>query len=477
MIATAAGPAWADFEAGVQAYDSGDYTTAYNEWLPLAAGGDPFAQRNLGHLYRLGLGVPQNFEVALNWYRRAAEQGLVRAEANLANMLLRGQGVNQSPREAAQWFHRAAVAGHAISQFNIGQMYRKGLAVPQDNAKALAWFELAADAGHDRSIELAAILSGEGIVPASEEEIVAPPFGETAVARPRQPVQSEAEETDDDLLADDEDDEDNPFASLLSDDDQAPPPSDDDNTAAVAEQDENADSLARDDPLEDDDEALLEEETDDLSSDGEDDLLAADNDDLLDDDDGEEAQIAALADEGDDSGIIGGESETSGAPVARPEALGETDDLIGGEEDTTATATVTSEDAGPASREEEAVVAARTPEPLTRRPRLSDDAMAAAVEEGLKAYQAKDFTAALRTWLPLAEAGNREAQFYVGGLYMDGTGVKEDRVRAHAWWQLSADQGHIRAKEFRDILRPILVSEGTLAEAEVLADELRAAIR
>ena len=34
------------------------------------------------------------------------------------------------------------------------------------------------------------------------------------------------------------------------------------------------------------------------------------------------------------------------------------------------------------------------------------------------------------------------AQFYVGGLYIDGTGVVASRVQAHLWWSLAAAQGH-----------------------------------
>ena len=50
---------------------------------------DPAAQRNLAHLYRMGLGVqPGRVLVPLG-----AESGLAGAKANLAIMYLRGQGV------------------------------------------------------------------------------------------------------------------------------------------------------------------------------------------------------------------------------------------------------------------------------------------------------------------------------------------------------------------------------------------------
>ena len=180
LIVGTATPAHADFETGVAAFDNGDFKVAHGEWLPVASSGDPFAQRNIGHLYRLGLGVPQDFVVALSWYRRAAKQGLVGAQANLANMMLRGQGIDHDPKGAASWFHRAASAGHAISQFNIGQMYRKGLAVPKNKGLALGWFHLAADVGHKRSIELVAIMSAEGVEPASDDTLLEAPFGKGA---------------------------------------------------------------------------------------------------------------------------------------------------------------------------------------------------------------------------------------------------------------------------------------------------------
>ena len=37
----------------------------------------------LGYMYRYGQGVPQNFELARQWYRLAADQGHARAQNNL----------------------------------------------------------------------------------------------------------------------------------------------------------------------------------------------------------------------------------------------------------------------------------------------------------------------------------------------------------------------------------------------------------
>ena len=64
-----------DYVKGVDAYDRGDFATALKEWKPLAEKGDALAQSDLGDVYRLGKGVPQDYVEAMKWYRKAAEQG------------------------------------------------------------------------------------------------------------------------------------------------------------------------------------------------------------------------------------------------------------------------------------------------------------------------------------------------------------------------------------------------------------------
>ena len=84
---------WADFQAGQDAYERGDHDTALKEWRPLADQGDVKAQFNLGVMYQLGQGVPQDYAEAAKWYRLAADQGFAPAKFNLASMYIKGQGV------------------------------------------------------------------------------------------------------------------------------------------------------------------------------------------------------------------------------------------------------------------------------------------------------------------------------------------------------------------------------------------------
>ena len=76
-----AGPVSAqDFFKGMDAYKAGDYATALQELRPLAVQGNPNAQTQLGVMYNLALGVPQDYAEAAKFYRLAAEQGQGKAQ-------------------------------------------------------------------------------------------------------------------------------------------------------------------------------------------------------------------------------------------------------------------------------------------------------------------------------------------------------------------------------------------------------------
>lgn len=63
------------YQAGVAAYEDGDYTTAIEKLQPFAEQGHAEAQYYLGLMYYHGLGVDENEKEAAKWFRKAAEQG------------------------------------------------------------------------------------------------------------------------------------------------------------------------------------------------------------------------------------------------------------------------------------------------------------------------------------------------------------------------------------------------------------------
>ena len=84
--AAMAGP----FEDGIAAYKTGNYSSAFSLWQPLAERGDPRAENNLGVLYEEGRGVAVDFATAADWYQRAAEKGHEGGRKNLADLIARG---------------------------------------------------------------------------------------------------------------------------------------------------------------------------------------------------------------------------------------------------------------------------------------------------------------------------------------------------------------------------------------------------
>ena len=142
-----AAPAWADFQAGMDASNRGDYATALREWRPLAELGIAPAQFNLGLLYANGQGVPQDYVQARQWYEKAAIQGDALAQLNLGDIYGNGKGVPEDFQLALHWFRLSANQGNAMAQTKLGLMYERGKGVPQDVVLAQKWYILGAANG------------------------------------------------------------------------------------------------------------------------------------------------------------------------------------------------------------------------------------------------------------------------------------------------------------------------------------------
>ncbi|ACE06309.1 hypothetical protein Aasi_0950 [Candidatus Amoebophilus asiaticus 5a2] len=115
--------------------------------------GNILAQTNLGYMYENGLGVKQDNERAVEWYKNAAEQHYPIAQNLLGDMFYTRKGVwfsypEHYYQEATKWYRAAAEQGYALAQANLGYMYRKGLGVQLNNAEAIKWYKAAASQGN-----------------------------------------------------------------------------------------------------------------------------------------------------------------------------------------------------------------------------------------------------------------------------------------------------------------------------------------
>jgi TPR repeat protein len=66
-------------------------------------------------LYADGLGVTQDDQEALRWYKLAAAQGMATAQYRLGNIYKRGDGVAIDSVRAHMWFDLSAAQGERFS--------------------------------------------------------------------------------------------------------------------------------------------------------------------------------------------------------------------------------------------------------------------------------------------------------------------------------------------------------------------------
>ncbi len=116
---------------------------------------------NIGKCYREGHGVPQNLDDARQWFRKAAQQQNFWALLALAELgdaacmnevgdcyydgRAENQGCPRSPEEALHWYRKAAEHGYHWGFFNVGKCYAEGNGTCKNADEARKWFRQAAD--------------------------------------------------------------------------------------------------------------------------------------------------------------------------------------------------------------------------------------------------------------------------------------------------------------------------------------------
>jgi TPR repeat protein len=122
-----------------KACDSDDSYIQASHYFHLAADqGDPIAQNSLGVLYRDGNGVEQDDNLSYKYFNRSAALGLAEGQNNLGICYEQGFlsnnkriGIAQNLDEAIFWYRKAASQSFSPSLNNLGMLYENGLGVDQ----------------------------------------------------------------------------------------------------------------------------------------------------------------------------------------------------------------------------------------------------------------------------------------------------------------------------------------------------------
>jgi TPR repeat protein len=105
-----------DFQSGLSAYDSGDYSRALVDWGGLAERGDARAEAGVGFLFHNGLGVARDDATAAKWFIKAAEQNQAEAQLLLGTLFFFGNGVPRSYVSAYAWCEIAETNGQSDAE-------------------------------------------------------------------------------------------------------------------------------------------------------------------------------------------------------------------------------------------------------------------------------------------------------------------------------------------------------------------------
>ena len=133
---------------GVSHYNKQEYEQAVDFFRKAAEQGHTDAQFFLGLCYEVGRGVTKDYNEAIKWYRKAAEQGNTIAQCNLGVCYENGHGVIQDYKEAAKWYRKAAEQGDADAQYILGECYYYGRGVEKNYKYAVKWYREAAEHGN-----------------------------------------------------------------------------------------------------------------------------------------------------------------------------------------------------------------------------------------------------------------------------------------------------------------------------------------
>lgn len=135
------------YAIGENYYNKNNYEMAIEHFKLAAEQGHAEAQFMLGACYVNGLGIPKDINKALEYYQLAASQDHVTAQYHLGILYEDGQSILKDLKKAVEYYQLAASQGLPEAQYCLGIMLQKGEGVAKDLKKAVEYHQLAANQG------------------------------------------------------------------------------------------------------------------------------------------------------------------------------------------------------------------------------------------------------------------------------------------------------------------------------------------
>ena len=98
-------------------------------------------------MYSNGQGVSKNQKEAVNWYRKASEQGDADSQYHLGLSYQDGLGVDKDMQIALDWYRKSAKSNYREAQHKLGKLYEGGIGVKKNIRTAANWYKKASTGG------------------------------------------------------------------------------------------------------------------------------------------------------------------------------------------------------------------------------------------------------------------------------------------------------------------------------------------
>lgn len=144
VLADDAGESFARAE---QYYRDKNYEQALTWYRKAADQGHAEAAYRLSALYMSGRGVNRDEKTGLTWLLKAADRGFVPAQVTAGSLYESGRYTTQDYYQAARWYRKAADQGDKNAQWRLGHLYMNGQGVSQDPGAGIKWYQTAANQG------------------------------------------------------------------------------------------------------------------------------------------------------------------------------------------------------------------------------------------------------------------------------------------------------------------------------------------
>jgi TPR repeat protein len=113
-------------EEGRDFIEAGEYTKAFEEFIPAAKSGNADAEELIGVMYALGLGVERDDVRAFEWYLRSSMKGHPGAQSGIGWYYEVGRGVAGIDLvRAYMWYTLSAIGGDPDAAISLEEVVKK----------------------------------------------------------------------------------------------------------------------------------------------------------------------------------------------------------------------------------------------------------------------------------------------------------------------------------------------------------------